>query len=250
MIRDLRRGALALTIALAACDEVGDPAQDGCDADHSCATEDAGHETDAGARDARAAEEAPPDARASGDERRDAGDASAARDAATRDAMAAASDAGPGERELLRQACLDTINMYRATKSLPPMMRASASSEACSDDGAELDSKTNKAHSSAAKGALACRASAVAQNSCPNRTVRAGSTVEATMKQCLAQMWGEGEPPGGVKACTDAYFAGDTACFLAHGHYINMISSNPLVSCGFYLNDAQQWWMNQDFSAR
>lgn len=256
MMQDVRRGALALLIALAGCDEVGDPAQDECERDPGCAAEDAGREVPTGARDARV-EDRPRDAsvRDGGVSDAAAVDAATVKDAMTQDATLAGDaglphDAGTDELDALRQACLDTINMYRATKSLAPMMRASASSEACSDDGAELDSTTNKAHASAAKGAIPCRTSAVAQNSCPNRSVRAGSTLAATMKECLAQMWAEGEPPGGVKACTDAYFAGDTDCFLAHGHYINMTSSNPLVSCGFYRNDAQQWWMNQDFSAR
>ena len=155
----------------------------------------------------------------------------------------AAAPVGDGSLESLRQACVDTINMYRATKSLPPRARAPAANESCSDEGAKLDSTTGKAHGSAAKGSVPCRTAAVAQNACPNYPVRAGSTAEATMKGCLTQMWAEGEPPGGVASCTGA-------CFQAHGHYINMIANYKTVSCGFFENDKKPWWMNQDFSGR
>jgi hypothetical protein len=62
-------------------------------------------------------------------------------------------------------------------------------------------------------------------------------------------MWAEGEPPEGVKACKDAYFKGDTACFLAHGHWINMSEPTAAqVSCGFYDMGGSKYWMNQDFA--
>jgi hypothetical protein len=60
-------------------------------------------------------------------------------------------------------------------------------------------------------------------------------------------MWGEGEPPGGIDKCVNDYFAGNGACFQAHGHYINMVSTQSLnVSCGFY-GTGGVMWMNQDF---
>ncbi|MET0282814.1 MAG: hypothetical protein ABW352_00010 [Polyangiales bacterium] len=258
MMRELTPWALALTVVLSACGDE-EPAPSECESANCIDDRDAGRRTDARA-DSAVRDAGKPDDEEGGEEEEpvvDAGaaprDASPAKDAeAPKDAGAPDASrppAGDGGLESLRQACLDTINMYRATKSLPPMARASAESESCSDDGAEFDSKANKAHGSSAKGAIPCRTSGVTQNTCPNWPTRGGS-VEAAMNQCLAQMWAEGEPPGGVKACTDAYFQGDTACFLAHGHYINMISNNKFVSCGFYENEKKQWWMNQDFTAR
>ncbi len=159
-------------------------------------------------------------------------------------------DAGPGEPTdpfaSLRQACLDTINQYRATLKRPPLKRAPDSEELCSDQGAKYDYERKQAHGSAAAGALACRKYGVAQNTCPNYAYRNGDR-EGAMKRCLQQMWNEGEPPGGVEKCVEDYFNGQTACFLAHGHYINM--ENPdtkTVSCGFY-DDGKVLWMNQDF---
>jgi hypothetical protein len=77
------------------------------------------------------------------------------------------------------------------------------------------------------------------------------ATLADALKKCLAQMWAEGEPPGGVQACKDAYFKGDTACFLAHGHWINMSDATAKqVSCGFYDMGGSKFWMNQDFASR
>lgn len=265
---------LALTIALSACDDdASRTTNDDCTAKDDCeAIVDAGSKRDARADAARRdagpvdgtpdAEETQPSAR---DAAADARAPDAGKDAGPRDAAEPSSDAGsssasdaaaPGDAaagdslDALRQVCLDTINMYRATMNLPAMMRATATSESCSDDGAEFDSKAGQAHGSAAQGAVPCRTASVAQNTCPNWPVRPGGSVADSLKQCLAQMWAEGEPPGGVDACVNAYFQGDTACFLAHGHYINMISDNRFVSCGFYENAKQQWWMNQDFTLR
>ncbi len=245
MMRTPTPWLLTLTLWMSAC---GDDGSEGvtCAQEPSCDRPDASRTPDARA-DATVKDAADAPLDASETVRDAAAPDAATKDAATRDA---ATSGDTGDLESLRQVCLDTINMYRATKSLPPLMRPSASNETCSDDGAELDSKANKAHGSAAKGAIPCRTSAVAQNACPNWTVRNGGTVADSLKGCLAQMWAEGEPNGGVKACTDAYFAGDTACFLAHGHYINMISDNKFVSCGFYENAKAQWWMNQDFSSK
>jgi hypothetical protein len=236
-----------LAVAAAACGDDDDP--------HACGNDDRCVETDAGSREV---EPALPDARVSVKDASVTPDADVPRaDASARDAAAPAvhdaggGDAGTDDFEALRRTCLDTINMYRASKNLGPMMRPSAASESCSDDGAEFDSLANKAHGSAAKGAIPCRTAAVAQNACPNWGVSQGKTVADALKQCLMQMWNEGEPAEGIDACTQAYFKGDTACFLAHGHYINMVSSNKYVSCGFYLNASKnQWWMNQDFSSR
>jgi hypothetical protein len=68
------------------------------------------------------------------------------------------------------------------------------------------------------------------------------------MKQCLSQMWAEGEPTEGRQECLRKYFAGDQACFLAHGHYLNMSDAgNGFVSCGFFTMTNGRIWMNQDF---
>jgi hypothetical protein len=61
------------------------------------------------------------------------------------------------------------------------------------------------------------------------------------------QMWAEGEPPQGEAECMEEYYAGNTACFLAHGHYLNMKGKSKGVSCGFYKMMNGRYWMNQDF---
>jgi hypothetical protein len=145
----------------------------------------------------------------------------------------------------VRQVCVDTINEYRATMGLAPMNRASAALEECSDQGAKKDGDTGVAHSSAGD----C-AGLGAQNTCPGYQVGgwAGATLADALKRCLAQMWAEGEPPQGRDQCVAEYRAGNTACFMAHGHYINM--SNPsygTVACGFYDMGNNTYWMNQNF---
>jgi hypothetical protein len=60
-------------------------------------------------------------------------------------------------------------------------------------------------------------------------------------------MWAEGEPPEGEAKCKADYFAGQTACFLAHGHYLNMKGMFKSVSCSFYNMGKSTYWMNQDF---
>lgn len=151
---------------------------------------------------------------------------------------------GPlGDVNALRQACVDTINQYRATLSLPPLTRASASVETCSDTGAESDATAMVAHGSAGK----CP-NMSAQDTCPGWRPGQYGGVENAMKACLQGMWSEGEPPEGRDQCIQEYFSGNTACFLAHGHYLNMSSTdNTIVSCGFYVMPDGRVWMNQDF---
>jgi hypothetical protein len=198
------------------------------------------------------------------------GGADAGRDASTpRDtgvaetSTAPVGDGGGMDFEAVRKVCLDTINMYRATMNLAPLARGSAAQEACGDEGAKYDGDINKGkpanqvvgHLSTMNRSAECKKVGFgAQNACPNWGI-GGFTGNATLadaiKKCLAQMWAEGEPPGGVPACKAAYFMGDTACFLAHGHYINMIdTTNKTVSCGFYNVSGGTYWMNQDFAAR
>jgi hypothetical protein len=141
--------------------------------------------------------------------------------------------------EMLRQVCVDEINMYRATKMLAPMMRKT-DQETCSDNGAKKDGDSMMGHSSA----FSCRGS-YAQNSCPGYPVGGfgGATVADTLKTCLKQMWAEGEPPVSRAQCQmDA-----TGCFEQHGHYLNMTGTFKSVACGFYKMKNGNWWMNQDF---
>jgi hypothetical protein len=158
------------------------------------------------------------------------------------------------ELAMLRQVCVDEINRYRATLSLAPIQRANSAQELCSDQGAKKDGDSKQAHSSAG-GKNPCVVPGVrpafpgfgSQNTCPSWPVRGSGTIATALKGCLMQMWAEGEPPGGEAKCKEDYFAGNTACFLAHGHYLNMKGNSKGVSCGFYKNGTNTYWMNQDF---
>jgi len=157
-------------------------------------------------------------------------------------AGAAAPTAGAGagmDIDMVRQVCVDTINMYRATKMLAPLTR-NTSQETCSDAGAKKDGDSMQGHSSA----FSCTGS-YAQNSCPGYPVGGfgGATLADTLKTCLKQMWDEGEPPVSREQCMQD----TTGCFEMHGHYLNMTSNFKAVSCGFYHMTNGNWWMNQDF---
>jgi len=145
-----------------------------------------------------------------------------------------------GELEAVRQACVDTINMYRATLNLMPLKRATAAQETCSDMGAKLDGDSGRAHGSAGM----CSGLG-GQNSCPGYPLRVGGgTLDGTLKFCLKQMWDEGEPAEGVAACK----ADRSGCFQEHGHWINMSEANyGTVACGFYKMANGSYWMNQNF---
>ena len=138
-----------------------------------------------------------------------------------------------------RQACLDSINMYRATLMLAPLKRGTPEQETCSDDGAKRDGDSGQAHGSAGS----CRGLG-GQNTCPGYPVRPGGTLTDTLNGCLMQMWAEGEPANGVDAC----IADRTGCFLMHGHWINMsLARYTTVACGFYKMSNGRFWMNQNF---
>jgi hypothetical protein len=150
-----------------------------------------------------------------------------------------AAPAGTGEFEAERQACVDTINMYRATLMLAPLKRATPDLETCSDAGAKKDGDANAAHSSAGS----CKG-LNGQNSCPGYPVSAGSTLTSTLQSCLQQMWGEGMPPQGTQACIQD----PSGCFQKYGHWINMsMTSYGTVACGFYKMSNGRYWMNQNF---
>lgn len=151
---------------------------------------------------------------------------------------------GPlGDVNALRQACIDTINMYRATVSGDaPLARATASVEACSDTGAQSDATAGVAHGSAGK----CPGMG-AQDTCPGWDPTRYGGAEGALKACLQSMWAEGEPPEGRTQCVQEYFQGNTACFLKYGHYLNMSDpANGVASCGFYVMPNGKLWMNQD----
>jgi hypothetical protein len=137
--------------------------------------------------------------------------------------------------DALRQICVDTINQYRATVNLPPLSRAIASQESCSDQGAERDASTGRAHGSAGT----CPGLG-AQNTCPGWNPDWYGGEAGALRSCLEAMWNEGEPPVPRDQCTGQ-------CFQTYGHYLNMTSGASVVSCGFYRMPNGEIWMNQDF---
>lgn len=140
----------------------------------------------------------------------------------------------------VRQVCVDTINMYRATLDLPPLERPTPEQEVCSDNGAKMDADSMQAHGSAGMCDLG------SQNTCPGyRLGFGGPTLADTLKRCLQQMWDEGEPPVSRSECEQDY----RGCFLMHGHYLNMSDPRAThVGCGFYDMGSDTWWMNQNFA--
>ncbi len=131
-------------------------------------------------------------------------------------------DAGStDENAALRTQCVDKINAYRATLSLPALAGWTEQGK-CSDGEAQSDSQTGKAH-----GAFGT-CTEMAQNECPGW----GGPPETMISGCLDMMWAEG--PG--------------ADFNKHGHYINMSSTKyTKVACGFFQTSAGKWWSVQNF---
>jgi hypothetical protein len=144
--------------------------------------------------------------------------------------------------DALRQACVDYINMYRATLGKAPLRRGTPEMEACSDMGAKKDGDSGQAHSSARD----CQGLG-GQNTCPGWRVGGfggNATLEAALTNCLDQMWAEGEPPVPIDQCIADY----QGCFLPHGHWINMQNEDyGVVACGFYRMSNGAYWMNQNF---
>jgi len=129
--------------------------------------------------------------------------------------LAACGDESGSEYDAAARQCVDTINMYRATLGLPAYERWTEA-EACSDDEAASDGKTNTPH-----GAFP-QCGERAQNECPGWPAPAESMIDG----CLELMWNEG--PG--------------ADFSAHGHYINMSSTQyTRVACGFAEVNGSIW---------
>jgi uncharacterized protein YkwD len=114
------------------------------------------------------------------------------------------------------QTCVDAINKYRATLSLPPLARWT-SAETCADGQAKSDGSTNTAHGAFTK------CGEYAQNECPGWP----GAPQAMIGGCLQMMWNEG--PGG-------------------GHYENMAGKGwTQVSCGFATAANGSVWAVQDF---
>jgi len=149
---------------------------------------------------------------------------------------------GSPDLEMLRQLCVDTINMYRMMAGVPALKRGTAAQEMCSDKGAMSDGTTMQAHASAGS----CPGLG-GQNTCPGWGVggfSGNATVADALTKCLMQMWGEGMPPVSRQMCIADY----QGCFLKYGHYLNMSDpSYSVVSCGFFKMSNGSWWMNQDF---
>ncbi len=216
------------------------------------ASQAAGDAASGRARDA-ATSRSEPDAGLNRDGRRDSGvpsspglpstpgDAGARADAAASGGPATDGSLGDDELEMLRQLCVDTINMYRSTVGVASLTREPAQ-EACSDEGAKSDGDTGRAHGSAGKcGGLG------GQDTCPGWGVggfSGNATVSAALTKCLAQMWAEGEPPVSRQECERDY----EGCFLKYGHYLNMSDTRyKKAACGFYKMANGSWWMNQNF---
>jgi hypothetical protein len=128
-------------------------------------------------------------------------------------------DAAPPD-DTAEQLCVDTINQYRATLSLPPYQRWKAN-ESCTDGQGLADSISGVPHSAFGK------CGEYAQNECPGWPGPPAKMIP----ECLAMMWAEG--PGD---------------FAHHGHYVNMSSTSyTMVSCGFATASNGSIWATQDF---
>ncbi len=125
----------------------------------------------------------------------------------------------------MRVDCVARINQFRwDCQCLPPLARWTEG-ESCADEHAEYDS-TRSAHDGFRDNICSPRGSA--QNECPG-----WGSVGQVISGCLQMMWDEG--PGEP--------------FSAHGHYINMSSTDySRVACGFYTTPGGSVWAVQNFS--
>jgi hypothetical protein len=119
------------------------------------------------------------------------------------------------------QICVDRINQFRATVSLPPLARWTGA-ETCVDGQALADSQSGTPHSAFGQ------CTEWAQNECPGWW----GPPESMIGSCLQAMWNEG--PG--------------SNYATHGHYINMTNpSYTKVACGFTETTNGAVWATQDF---
>jgi hypothetical protein len=169
----------------------------------------------------------------------DAGSATTDASSATTDARVTVMDAsasvdsgsGTDPFESARQACVDRINMYRATIGLPPYARW-REAERCADQMAENDAVRRMAHDGFNRSVCSPRGNG--QNECPN-----GIGTPESLPGCLAQMWAEGPTADGTWD-------------VPHGHYMNMVGQYTYmgfmvrfsrVACGF----SSMGWAVQNF---
>jgi hypothetical protein len=130
-------------------------------------------------------------------------------------------DASGSSYPAAAEDCVRIINQYRASIGLPPYQRWT-DRESCADNEAKNDAEINKPHGSFGS------CGEWAQNACPGWS----GTPERMIGSCLQMMWAEG--PG--------------SDFSAHGHYLNMSSTNyTKVACGFYVTPQGTVWTLQDF---
>ncbi len=123
-----------------------------------------------------------------------------------------------------RQACVATINKYRATVGSAPLAE-NTGEETCVDGQAKADEMSMTPHSAFGM----CQE--FAQNECPGWPGPPTSIMAYMMMSCLDQMWAEGPPPQGQD-----------------NHWLNM--ENPQytkVACGFFQAPDGSWWATQDF---
>ena len=134
-----------------------------------------------------------------------------------------------------RQACVDTINQLRATKSLPPLQRWT-DGENCADLQATDDNKTGKAHGAWSSKKFGCDGGS-GQNEC----------LGGGITGCLNSMWNEKDKAGcagcdqctGPGGCTGCDFYGSQTGDVC-GHYVNMSAKwFTKVACGF--SSAGSW---------
>lgn len=162
--------------------------------------------------------------------------------AATAGNLSGVSDA---ELVMLRQACVDGINMYRAMlPNLKPLVRATPEQEACGDRGAQMDGDSMQPHG-AARAGLCSRTGLTSENTCGGFPGGNYSALLDSLNLCLRGFWAEGEPPGSRQEC----MMDVSGCYQKHGHYLNMSDANVgAVACSFYKMQSGSYWFNHDFA--
>lgn len=128
-----------------------------------------------------------------------------------------------------RTLCVNTVNMYRATKGLPPLDRWT-SAESCVDSECSVDGMANSPHKAFSSG-MSCGANG--QNECPGY----GTNYASSLPQCLGQMWAEKDKAecAGCETCDFPYNNCTNCPFQPCGHYLNMKSKKfTKVACGFW----------------
>jgi len=131
----------------------------------------------------------------------------------------------PSDAEL--QHCVDVVNGYRDSVSLPHLARSPAL-EAFAAIGACWDSHSKTAHSHFS--AKADYTLTDAENELPGWSLGWIRTITAIVDQGTKMMWDEGPGTGS-----------------AHGHYNNIVGNQTSVGCGIYVAADSTVWVTQDF---